>query len=60
MPSAEPPFTMKGFRLSKVPCLAKRARPPLSASGGDVCGAPGYNAARAVLADIAAAQLKRA
>lgn len=28
--------------------------------GGDVCGAPGYNAARAVLADIAAAQLKRA
>ena len=28
--------------------------------GGEVCGAPGYNAARAVLDDSAAAQLKRA
>jgi phytoene dehydrogenase-like protein len=25
--------------------------------GGDVCGAPGYNAARAVLADLATRQL---
>ena len=28
--------------------------------GGDVCGAPGHNAARAVLADLASAQLKGA
>jgi phytoene dehydrogenase-like protein len=26
--------------------------------GGDVCGAPGHNAARAVLSDLARAQLK--